>query len=72
MTNSECQVLQKKMEELQVQTDVSKQKHASKLEELSSAFKVKEDLIQNLRVKLKESEVGFFGQLRSLFLRLCG
>ncbi|XP_060754647.1 centromere-associated protein E isoform X4 [Neoarius graeffei] len=50
------EVLQKKMEELKAQTDVSNQKHAAKLEELSSALKEKEDLIQNLQMKLKESE----------------
>lgn len=46
------------MEELKAQTDISNQKHAAKLEELSSALKEKEDLIQSLQVKLKESEVG--------------
>ncbi|XP_053471518.1 centromere-associated protein E isoform X3 [Ictalurus furcatus] len=50
------EVLQKKMAELKAQTDVSIQKHATELEELSSALKEKEDLIQNLQVKLKESE----------------
>lgn len=51
-------MLQQKVEELKAQTDMSNQKHAAKLEELSSALKVKEDLIQNLQMKLKESEVG--------------
>lgn len=46
------------MAELKAQTDISIQKHATELEELSSALKEKEDLIQNLQVKLKESEVG--------------
>ncbi|XP_017313628.1 centromere-associated protein E isoform X3 [Ictalurus punctatus] len=50
------EVLQKKMAELKAQTDISIQKHATELEELSSALKEKEDLIQNLQVKLKESE----------------
>ncbi|GAA6089757.1 centromere-associated protein E isoform X1 [Tachysurus ichikawai] len=50
------EVLRKKMEELKAQTDISNQKHAAKLEELSSALKEKEDLIQSLQVKLKESE----------------
>ncbi|KAK2817883.1 hypothetical protein Q7C36_021816 [Tachysurus vachellii] len=50
------EVLQTKMEELKAQTDISNQKHAAKLEELSSALKEKEDLIQSLQVKLKESE----------------
>lgn len=54
-----CQVLQKKMKELKAQTDLSNQNHAAKLDELSSFVKEKEDLIQNLQMKLKESEVGF-------------
>lgn len=51
-------MLQKKVEELKSQTDMSNQKHAAKLEELSSALKEKEDLLQSLQMKLKESEVG--------------
>ncbi|KAK3511021.1 hypothetical protein QTP70_029023 [Hemibagrus guttatus] len=50
------EVLQKKVEELKAQTDMSNQKHAAKLEELSSALKEKEDLLQSLQMKLKESE----------------
>ncbi|KAF5902614.1 centromere-associated protein E, partial [Clarias magur] len=50
------EVLQKQMEELKAQTDVSNQKHAAKLEELHSASKEKEELIQNLQMKLKEAE----------------
>lgn len=53
-----CQVLQNKMEELKSQTDMLNQKHAAKIEELSLALKEKQDLIQNLQMKLKESEVG--------------
>lgn len=51
-------MLQKQIEELKAQVDVSNQKHAAKLEELSSASKEKEELIQNLQMKLKEAEVG--------------
>ncbi|KAM9454725.1 centromere-associated protein E [Clarias gariepinus] len=50
------EVLQKQIEELKAQVDVSNQKHAAKLEELSSASKEKEELIQNLQMKLKEAE----------------
>ncbi|MCJ8747829.1 hypothetical protein PDJAM_G00157970 [Pangasius djambal] len=55
-TQKHFEELQKKLEELKAQSDVSNQKHAAKLEELSSALKEKEDLIQNLQMKLKESE----------------
>ncbi|XP_058236857.1 centromere-associated protein E [Hemibagrus wyckioides] len=50
------EVLQKKVEELKAQADMSNRKHAAKLEELSSALKEKEDLLQSLQMKLKESE----------------
>ncbi|XP_034156118.2 centromere-associated protein E isoform X2 [Pangasianodon hypophthalmus] len=56
-TQKHLEELQKKMEELKTHSDVSNQKHAAKLEELSSALKEKQDLIQNLQMKLKESEV---------------
>lgn len=42
---------------MKAQMDVSNHKHAAKLKELSSSLKEKQELVQTLQTKLKESEV---------------